>query len=69
MANMSEGVCLADEDGVIVYTNRAEDRIFGYATGELKGQHMGCLMVESGESGQISVSEVIQEVLGVIKSG
>jgi PAS domain S-box-containing protein len=69
LANMSEGVCLADEDGVIVYTNRAEDRIFGYATGELKGQHMGCLMVESGESGQISVSEVIQEVLGVIKSG
>ena len=54
---------------MIVYTNRAEDRIFGYATGELKGQHMGCLMVESGESGQISVSEVIQEVLGVIKSG
>ncbi len=63
LANMSEGVCLTDDTGVIVYTNRAEDRIFGYGTGELKGQHLECLMTESGESGQTSVSEVIQEVM------
>ena len=33
--HMSEGVSVFDEDGVIRYTNRAEDAMFGYARGEL----------------------------------
>ena len=40
LESMSEGVSLADEDGFIVYTNPAEDRIFGYGPGELIGQHV-----------------------------
>lgn len=39
LESMTEGVTLSDEHGVIVYTNSAEDRIFGYATGELLGKH------------------------------
>src|ERR1700710_2303207 len=36
--NMAKGVNLSAEDGTIVYTNPAEDRMFGYAAGELVGQ-------------------------------
>ncbi len=39
LESMTEGVTLADEGGTIVYTNPAEDRIFGYAPGELLGKH------------------------------
>jgi PAS domain S-box-containing protein len=38
---MAEGVSVADERGYIVYTNAAEDRMFGYAPGELIGKHVG----------------------------
>jgi PAS domain S-box-containing protein len=38
--SMTEGVSLSNESGVIVYTNPAEDRMFGYAPGELIGQHV-----------------------------
>jgi PAS domain S-box-containing protein len=38
LQNMSEGVCLLDEAGSIVYTNAAQERIFGYTPDELRGQ-------------------------------
>jgi PAS domain S-box-containing protein len=38
--SMTEGVSLSAEDGTIVYTNPAEDRMFGYNPGELVGQHV-----------------------------
>lgn len=38
--NMNEGVCLIDEEGIILYTNPAEDSIFGYEPGELIGKHI-----------------------------
>jgi PAS domain S-box-containing protein len=38
--SMTEGVSLSDEHGFILYTNRAEDRMFGYGPGELVGQHV-----------------------------
>jgi len=37
LESMTEGVSLSDESGVIVYTNPAEDRMFGYGPGELLG--------------------------------
>ena len=40
LENMREGVSLATEDGVIVYTNPAEDHMFGYEPGELVGRHV-----------------------------
>lgn len=40
LQSMREGVSVSDEDGVILYTNPAEDAMFGYAPGELCGQHV-----------------------------
>lgn len=37
---MTEGVNLADDDGVIVYANPAEEAMFGYGRGELIGRHV-----------------------------
>lgn len=42
--NMAEGVQLTrSSDGIIVYTNPAFDRMFGYAPNELPGQHVSVL--------------------------
>ncbi len=38
--SMGEGVTVADESGTILYTNPAEDRMFGYEPGELVGKHV-----------------------------
>ena len=38
--SMSEGVSVTDETGTIVYSNPGEDRMFGYAPGELVGKHI-----------------------------
>ena len=38
LESMSEGVTLSTEDGIIEYTNPAEDAMFGYARGELIGK-------------------------------
>lgn len=34
------GVCLADETGLILYTNSAQDSLFGYEPGGLVGRHI-----------------------------
>jgi len=38
LESMTEGVSVADENGIIRYTNPAEDQMFGYSPGELIGQ-------------------------------
>jgi PAS domain S-box-containing protein len=40
LESMTEGVSVSDEAGIIVYTNPAEDRLFGYGPGELVGRHV-----------------------------
>ncbi len=40
LESMLEGVSLADEKGVILYTNPGEDAMFGYARGEMIGKHV-----------------------------
>ncbi len=40
LESMTEGVSVSDEQGYIIYTNPAEDRIFGYDPGELIGKHV-----------------------------
>jgi len=34
------GVCLADEHGLILYTNPAQDKLFGYDPGGMVGRHL-----------------------------
>lgn len=41
--NMTEGVCLSDEDGLIVFNNAALERMFGYNPEELRGKHVNVL--------------------------
>jgi len=57
--SMTEGVSLATEDGVIVYTNPAEDRLFGYGPGELVGRHVSVQNAYPPEQNERVVAEVI----------
>jgi PAS domain S-box-containing protein len=58
LESMGEGVCLCDEDGTILYTNPAEDRMFGYAAGELVGQHVTVQNAYPPEENERLVQEV-----------
>lgn len=57
--SMVEGVCLTDEAGRIVYTNPAEDAMFGYERGELAGQHVEVLHAYPPEHNRRIAGEVI----------
>lgn len=58
ITNMSDGVSLATEDGRIIYTNPAADRMFGYAAGELLGQHVTVLNAYPAEENERIVRTV-----------
>jgi diguanylate cyclase (GGDEF)-like protein/PAS domain S-box-containing protein len=61
MENMAEGVFLIRaRDGVIVYTNPAIERIFGYARGELAGKHIGVITARTDKSPEEVTQEIIQ---------
>lgn len=63
--SMLEGVSVTDSEGHIVYTNPAEDRIFGYEPGELIGQHVTVQNAYSPAENQEKVAAVIE----VLKTG
>src|SRR5690349_20175704 len=60
--NLLEGVCAIDGNDLVVFTNLAFDRMFGYAPGELRGRPARILREES-EGTQKSVESAIQNVL------
>ncbi len=60
--SMSEGVSLSTADGVIIYTNPAEDRMFGYGPGELIGQHVKVQNAYPADDNDRIVAEVISEL-------
>jgi PAS domain S-box-containing protein len=62
LASMHEGVSVSDEHGIIVYTNPAEDRMFGYAPGELTGRHVSVQNAYPPEENAQRVGEVIAEL-------
>jgi PAS domain S-box-containing protein len=62
LENMTEGVSLSAEDGTIVYTNPAEDRMFGYGPGELVGQHVSVQNAYPQAENQRLVAEVIEHL-------
>nr|WP_281282905.1 PAS domain-containing protein [Rubellimicrobium rubrum] len=59
---MTEGVSLSREDGTIVYTNPAEDDLFGYEAGELWGQHVTVQNAYTPEENERIVTKVIDEL-------
>ncbi|HKO15250.1 MAG TPA: ATP-binding protein, partial [Gemmatimonadaceae bacterium] len=62
LESMREGVSVADEAGVIIYTNAAEDEMFGYAPGELTGQHVTVQNTYPPEENARIVGEVIEQL-------
>ncbi|GAB3166957.1 PAS domain-containing sensor histidine kinase [Telluribacter humicola] len=60
--SMDEGVSVSDENGYILFTNRAEDRIFGYRPGELVGKHVTVQNAYSPEENQQKVAYVIEHI-------
>jgi PAS domain S-box-containing protein len=62
LESMGEGVSVSDESGVIVYTNPAEDRMFGYAPGELVGRHVSVQNAYPPEENARRVAAVIAEL-------
>jgi len=59
---MTEGVSVSDEDGIIVYTNPAEDHMFGYEPGELVGRHVGIQNAYEPDENARRVAGVIAEL-------
>lgn len=57
--SMSEGVSVSTEDGIIIYTNPAEDAMFGYDRGELHGTHVMGLNAYEPRDNERIVNEVI----------
>jgi PAS domain S-box-containing protein len=62
LESMTEGVSLSDENGFILYTNPAEDEIFGYERGELVGQHVSIQNTYSEDENKQIVGEVIEHL-------
>lgn len=60
-ANSAEGISLVRaSDGVITYTNRNFDAMFGYAPGELSGQHIATVNAPSEKSPLETAAEIMQ---------
>jgi PAS domain S-box-containing protein len=59
---MVEGVSVSDEQGFIIYTNPAEDEMFGYARAELVGRHVTVLNSYPPEENERIVREVIEQL-------
>jgi PAS domain S-box-containing protein len=60
--SMDEGVSVSDENGYILYTNPAEDRMFGYDQGEMTGRHVSVQNYYPPEENMKIVSEVIERL-------
>lgn len=56
---MGEAVTVADERGILRYTNPATDRMFGYERGELIGQHVTVLTAYPAEENERLTSAVM----------
>lgn len=62
LESMTEGVSVANESGVIFYTNPAEERMFGYERGELLGKHVTILNDYSPEENHRRMDNVLQQL-------
>lgn len=62
LEKMDEGVSVSDENGIILFTNSAEDKMFGYDPGELIGKHVTVQNAYPPEENERLVSDVIAEL-------
>ena len=64
VASTAEGVNVSRApDGVIIYTNRRFEQMFGYGQGELTGKHMSVLNAPGEQSPEGVVEGVVEEVI------
>jgi len=62
LERMAEGVSMATEEGIIIYSNPAEDEMFGYERGELLGKHVSVLNSYPPEENERIVRDVIERL-------
>jgi PAS domain S-box-containing protein len=62
LENMAEGVFVADPSGIILYTNPAEDAMFGYEPGELIGRHVSVLRASTSEENGHFVAHITEQM-------
>jgi PAS domain S-box-containing protein len=60
--SMTEGVSVADEAGIIFYTNPAEDRMLGYERGELVGQPMRVRSASPADTYERRTAEIMDRL-------
>ncbi|HEU5174296.1 MAG TPA: ATP-binding protein [Gemmatimonadaceae bacterium] len=62
LERMREGVTVSDEQGYIVYTNPAEDHMFGYEPGALVGRHVTVQFALTPEESARLFAAVIEQL-------
>ena len=62
LQRMDEGVSISDENGCIVHTNPAEDKMFGYEASELIGRNVTVQNAYPPEENEKIVTSVIDEL-------
>jgi PAS domain S-box-containing protein len=62
LESMVEGVSISNAQGIILYTNPAEDKMFGYERGELVGQHVTVQNTYPPEENERIVQEVLEQL-------
>ncbi len=62
LQRMDEGVSVSDENGCILFTNPAEDKMFGYEAGELIGRNVIVQNAYPPEENEKIVASVINEL-------
>lgn len=64
VSNMAEGVCMVKvRDGLFVYTNPKFERMFGYETDELVGQHVAIVNYEDKNTHTTALYEKLAKVI------
>ena len=59
LERMAEGANMVDESGILFYTNPAFDAMFGYARGELTGQHVSILNAGSVQDANNTAASIM----------
>jgi len=60
ITRMSEGVFMVNEDSIIVYTNPAFERMFGYDSDEMIGFHVSNLNAPTEKSSEETAEEILK---------
>jgi PAS domain S-box-containing protein len=58
LESLPVGVCLTDDNGIILYSNRAEDALLGYKADELLGRYLANLESHTGEERERLAGEI-----------